>query len=479
MTAIGGDPYAREVNQHRVAVLGGGVGGMCAALLLARDDHAVTLVERDSFDVGEPSDAPAWRRRGVPHFLQPHAFIPRGRAELREHLIDVYESLLAAGAHDVDLRPKLPGATCAEDADLQYLAVRRPLIEWGLRRAVAHDARIRVLDGAQATAMALGHGRVCGVEVDGVEVPADVVVDALGRRTSTPIWLADAGGPTGSIETADCGVIYYSRYYRQRPGFELPDGPWFLSPRGDLGYLGYASFPGDNRTFAAVMAVPPGVKEWRGLNDAGAFEAAVARIPLLRSWVDPAGVEPVTDVMPMAGLRNSIRHCEPEAAIGLMPVGDAVCHTDPVLAHGLAFAIVHAVALAGALRSHDDLADAGAAYAAEVMPAIRERYTFAAEVDAQRHRMWLGQSVDPAHRDGDYALFTVVAAGAAATVDPDVFRVFIRRIGLLDSTQVLDGDKAMQLRIEEVFQQLLATPRPPQGPPRDEMIRVIHAAATA
>ncbi len=83
--------------------------------------------------------------------LQPHAFIPRGRLELREHLRDVYDVLLAAGAHDVDLRRKLPGAATPEDADLQYPAVRRPLIEWGLRRAVTAEAGIRVLDGAHVT----------------------------------------------------------------------------------------------------------------------------------------------------------------------------------------------------------------------------------------------------------------------------------------------------------------------------------------
>ncbi len=42
-------------------------------------------------------------------------------------------------------------------------------------------------------------------------------------------------------ESSDCGVTYYSRYYRQRRGSQLPDGPWFFSPRsapagGDCAY---------------------------------------------------------------------------------------------------------------------------------------------------------------------------------------------------------------------------------------------------
>ncbi len=86
------------------------MAGLSAALLLARDGHDVTLVERDRLHVGDPTDAPSWERKGIAHFLQPHAFIPRGRLELREHLRDVYDVLLAAGAHDVDLRRKLPGS---------------------------------------------------------------------------------------------------------------------------------------------------------------------------------------------------------------------------------------------------------------------------------------------------------------------------------------------------------------------------------
>ena len=94
------------------------------------------------------------------------------------------------------------------------------------------------------------------------------------------------------------------------------------------------------------------------------------------------------------------------------------------------------------------------------------------------HRMWLGDAVDFAHSKGDYALFTMVAAGAAAIVDAEVFRAFVRRIGL-DSTEVLDADHDIQRRIEDVFQEILASPRPAPGPTRDELVAVTSAAATS
>jgi 2-polyprenyl-6-methoxyphenol hydroxylase-like FAD-dependent oxidoreductase len=455
-------------------VLGGGMAGLAAALHLARDGNAVTLVERDSFDVAEPLDAVAWRRRGISHFLQPHAFGFRGRLEMVEHLPDVYAALIRAGARDVDCRPKLPGGDRPGDEHIRLLAVRRPLIEWALRRALLAEPGVRVLANARATGLVLDAGVVRGADVDGAALSADLVVDAMGRRTPTDEWLARTGVDVPTTPSSDCGVVYYCRYYRQRPGFELPDGPWLLSPRGDLGYCAYATFPGDNGTFAGLLSVPTGDTSWRGLRDGDTFEAAVATIPGLRVWVDPQGVDPITDVLPMAGLRNTLR---PAGALppGLVAVGDALGHTDPVLALGLTFSLIHARELAAAVRAHADAGDLAASYDAAVRPELERRYRHATELDEQRLRMWRGEAVDPAHRDGDYALFTVAAAGAAAMVDPDVARAFARRIGLLDSTTVLDGDVGLQQRIEEVFAALASVPRPAAGPPAAQMRSLVSA----
>jgi 2-polyprenyl-6-methoxyphenol hydroxylase-like FAD-dependent oxidoreductase len=451
------------------------MAGLSAALLLARDGHRVTIVERDGLDAGAPLEAPGWERKGIPHFLQPHAFIPRGCAELKRHLPDVHDNLLAAGAQVVEVWRKLPGPIEPSDAELEYLGVRRPLIEWGLRRAVGADTRIQRITNARVTGLELSGRRVGAVRIGDHLLDADLVVDALGRRSPTFGWLAGALGESEQPpETSDCGVIYYSRYYQQRSGFELPDGRWLLSPRGDLGYAGFASFPGDNGTFAGLLAVPTGVGDWMALKDPAAFEGAIALIPMMRLWIDSDGVDPITGVMPMAGLRNSIRRYDPSWVTGFVPIGDARCHTDPVLAHGLSFALIHAIELARSLREHGDDVDGLDAFAMETEPAIRERYDLATELDEQRHRGWTGGAVEPRRHDGDYALFSTAAAGAAAFVDPDVFRVFVRRIGLLDSTTVLDGDVELQGRIERILSE--STP-PTAVPSRDEMLDAMSRAS--
>lgn len=77
---------------------------------------------------------------------------------------------------------------------------------------------------------------------------------------------------------------------------------------------------------------------------------------------------------------------------------------------------MHGVEVARVLRAHSDLREAFAAYGRAVMPTLRERFQLASALDEQRHRMWTGGTVDFSRRDGDYALFSMMAAGAAALV---------------------------------------------------------------
>jgi 2-polyprenyl-6-methoxyphenol hydroxylase-like FAD-dependent oxidoreductase len=471
-----------------VVVLGAGVAGLAATLAVARDGHRVTLVERDAFAVGEPLDAVDWERKGIPHFQQPHAFTPRGRKEMRETFPDVYDALITAGAWDLDLGPKIKGDPQPDDVDLAFLAVRRPLIEWALRRAVAAEGGVTVSGSTRVTGLlaSAGNGTAATPIVGGIEtttgtIDADLVIDAMGRRTPTPEWIDAIGGRRMTERSTDCSIIYYARYYRVREGRTLPDGPSVPGPRGDLGYAAFTTFPGDNRTFCALIATPPAEQALKALRRGPAFEAAVATMPALNAWTNADMAEPITDVLPMGSLHNTIRSFDdgrPSVA-GLVSVGDALVHTDPSLSLGLSFALLHARYLVAAIRDHaPDLEALAAAFEAMARPEMEERYGYVAAIDDTRTRLWAGETIDYTRaKGGAYAFFTYAAAGMASLADGDLARALFRRHGFLDPLSVFDDDPDLVAQLEGFWKRLVTAPRASRvGPPRDELLEVIRHA---
>jgi 2-polyprenyl-6-methoxyphenol hydroxylase-like FAD-dependent oxidoreductase len=474
---------------REIVVLGGGVAGLAAALALGRDGHHVTVVDRDDLGVGEPLEALHWDRRGIAHFHQPHAFTPRGRKELLTAFPDVYEALLAAGASDVDLRPRIRGReTRPDDSELAFVAARRPLIEWGLRRAAAAQPNVVLRGAVRATGLdaTSGNGtwdvgpRVHGVKTTDGTIPADLVVDAMGRRTPSPGWIRAIGGRAMTERSNDCSIIYYCRYYRVRDARTLPEGPWVPGPRGDLGYGAFSTFPGDNRTFAALLAFPPGDRALKTARHTPAFEAAIASLPALHSWTDEDMSEPITDVIPMGSLQNTIRAFDEgrAPALGFVAVGDAIIHTDPVLAMGLAFSLMHARELAAAVREVDGEPEQVAyAFDALARPEMEERFAYVTAIDDTRTRLWAGESIDFTHAGGGaYPFFTYGAAGVASLAEGELARALVRRNQFLDPLAVLDEDGTLIAELEAFWERLRAPGRPRLGPNRQDLIGLMRAA---
>lgn len=207
----------------RVAVVGGGIGGLGLPLMLGRRGHTVTLFEQDGRQAGEDlnRDFFEWKRPRVPQANQPHSFLAPVRTVLRTETPDVYTDLLARGAreyHDFDWFGEHPPHR-AGDEELVTLRTRRIVLEAALTTAVGREPTVEVKRGCRVQALTFGEGRparVTGVRAGTAIHQADLVVDASGRRSPVPTWLTEAGCRPPVVDSHRAGIAYLCRWYRLR-----------------------------------------------------------------------------------------------------------------------------------------------------------------------------------------------------------------------------------------------------------------------
>ncbi len=485
---------ARTDDPQHVAVVGGGMAGLLATLLLARDGHSVTVYERDDTDLPATADEAfdGWDRTGAPHARQSHALLARLRRILRERAPDVLDELLSQGATELSVERILPPEITDRDPrpgddDLVLLCCRRLTIEWVLRRAVDAEPGVSWRRGVGVAGLLAEGTDVRGLRLDdGSTAEADLVVVAGGRNSPVLDWIAELGGAVQPTEErSDAGIVYLSRFYRLRDGQELPlltkDGAG-----GDLGYVAFAGFYGDNRTFSITFGVPTGDRELMALRDEQAWEAAIRTLTPLQPWTADGLADPITGVESMARLRNRIRRFvvdgEP-VATGLVVIGDAAMATNPWYGKGCSLAGMGAEALSAALAAHgrDRVAVARAmdhAMRSEMEP----HYTLAVRQDADRIKL---HSAMHEHSEPDPVAsatrdFVLNGLLPATRTDPDVFRAFFRSFNMLDAPDALLTDpKVLSASMAAHAAKDQRPPAPKLGPDREQFLAVMAGAATS
>jgi flavin-dependent dehydrogenase len=482
---------------YHAVVIGSGITGLAAARVLSDRGARVTILERDDEpDAATPSQAfTAWKRSGAPQVRHSHAFLGLLRSLLRDKYPDLLAALRAAGAAELDMleRPPLtlpPLRHEPGDEDLVALGCRRTTFEWVVRRNVLSRPGVALRPGTMVRGLLATDATppaITGVRYgEGVELTADFVVDASGRHSKAPEWLAAIGAPAPREKLEPSGIIYYTRFYRFRDGATPP--PQSNHPSAaDYNWIKYAIFPADDRTFSITFAIPLAVPRLKVLARPAAFDEMTRALPALAPWVAPHVAEVIGDlehpVQAMGGLINRVRRFVVDGrpvAVGFFALGDAAYCTNPLYGRGCAQAFLHADLLGRALDARPrDLAGAALVLARLGRDAIEPFYR--ASVIADRDAVRKAEGRRP-RRFGDRLRQRFFEDGliVATRCDPVVFRAFLRMFNMLESPEQAFGSPQILWRSLRVLlrgkrrNQRYAIPGPPD---RETTIARCEAAA--
>lgn len=338
-------------------VLGGGLAGMLAASVLVRHVDEVTVVERDKLPDG-PSP-----RSGVPQARHAHLLMSGGARAIESLLPGTLDALFAAGAHRVGVPNDLVSLSAQgwvpRFPEMQFIvSCSRGLLDWVVRSQALRDNKISVLTGTETVSLLGDRHAVSGVLVEDrisrerISLEANLVVDATGRGSRLPSWLADFGLPSVHSESVDSGLAYATRIFRAptsaASGFPIVNVQ--ANPRDPHPGCTATLLPIEDGRWLVTLSGTRGGEPSTDESEFVAFARSV-RNPVVGELIESA--EPLSPVYGSHSTANRRMFFERLKSwpARLLALGDSVATYNPVYGHGMSIAAQSAQALDAGLRS--------------------------------------------------------------------------------------------------------------------------------
>ncbi len=376
-----------QTTNERAVVIGSSMAGLVAARVLTDHFDRVTVVERDvaSATLRDRLPEQPETRPGVPQANHVHVLLTQGKQILEGLFPGLEAELAAAGAPLMDWTAECPwfgwwGWYPRFASNLNTRLCSRQLLESIVRSRLQRDGKVQFLDGTKVTDLLaetsdsrvtkkpgffkkpgfLTGGDSSCLRITGVKaraasqeerIEADLVVDASGRDSSLPKWLAGLGYQKPAETAINSFLGYSSRWYEIPEGFQADWKVLVVWPRPPHSKRAGVIYSVEgNRWVLTVWSV---AKDYPPTDETEFLEFTRSlRHPILYELVKNA--RPLSPVYAYRRTENCWRHYEKLSKLpeGVIAVGDAVCTFNPVYGQGMTAAALGAIALGDCLREH-------------------------------------------------------------------------------------------------------------------------------
>lgn len=425
---------------EQAIVVGSGIAGLVSARVLA--DHFNTVIVLDSDTI--PS-SPAIRK-AVPQGNHMHLLLAGGLDVLKslfpkiETLLDEYDGTVARPSdwyaitefgRTYRLSRFQPTPVDGSENLINMRMQSRPLLEHCIRQQVAALPNVTTRYGAKVTDVISAENSITGVRIgsQGEKIAAELVIDAAGRTGLSNRWLRTLGIPTPTESTIHCDLVYSSMQFEPDDAVEFSDAGFLISSARSGAYTRRAGSLSkiENGRWLVTLAgrlgdYPPSSLEGF-LEFAGTLHSDILSDLLKRAR--PIGT-PHRYIFP----KSVRRHFENMSVFpeGLIPIGDSICHVNPVYGQGMSIACNQAAALGALLaertQNERQLDDLWREYVKQAHEHTRAAWVFAAMRDFAKD----GTTGDFPHEEDDVIRelnrLTKIADGgdpAAATLVDSIF----------------------------------------------------------
>jgi 2-polyprenyl-6-methoxyphenol hydroxylase-like FAD-dependent oxidoreductase len=318
----------------------------------------VTVCERDRY----PDYAQ--HRPGVPQSPHLHGLLARGLEIVEELFPGIRSALIASGAIELNAGTDFAwlmraGWGVRYPNGSKLLSFTRPLIDWHIRERVRRIPNVKILDTCDVLGLIPGPGcSISGVRARfraaatraAIELHADLVVDASGRRSRAPEWLADFGAGAVEETVVDASIGYASRVYKRPKGFESDWKAILLQIAPPQHTRGALMFPIEGDKW--LVTLNGGGGDYPPSDPDGFVEFARSlRDPIVYDAIK--GAQPLTNPVGFRNTENRLRHYE---RLQNMPdrfvvTGDGVCAFNPIYGQGMTVAMLGTLALRECLEA--------------------------------------------------------------------------------------------------------------------------------